>query len=152
MCPVAHQLQGCPLGCSLRKEIGRLTQSLPPDLPIVCHTIRFIPKAQVPPNKKVTYLRIVANLRPQKVALLLLVTVLSTPAIPTPARSMSLGSGLVSMLCYPNPLGVIEPLTSLGFYLCHSLPEPEFMRIHASLFPQAYMDYNNFQPLLHCPR
>jgi hypothetical protein len=137
------------LACA--KEIGRLSQGLPPHYPTGCNTFRFIARSAVPRTATVTYLRIVASYRPQKddpyrVRFTVGGDRLAYMEKPTPILAISLPSRLPSTLS--SPLPAVSPALLTYPISMTRLEHPEYMRIHSSLLPQAIIDHYQLDVLI----
>jgi hypothetical protein len=139
------------LACA--KEIGRLTQGLPPHYPNGRNTFRFVAKSDVPRDATVTYLRIVASYRPQKEDPYRVRFTVGGDRLTYDGETYTNTSNLTTfkiainaVLSTPNCRACAIDLSD--FYLMTRLDTPEYMRIHASLLPQIIIDYYKLDVLI----
>lgn len=133
------------LACA--REWARLMQGLPAvDIPHGRNTITFIHKNQVPSGRRITYLRIVSNYRPQKSDPYRIRFTVGGDRLSYDGDTATRTSDLTTfklcinaVLSHPSRKACTIDLSD--FYLCHRLEEPEFMRIHHSLVPQVVQDH-----------
>ena len=141
-----HSSEGARWDLACTREWARLLNGPPPDIPSGRNTFRFISKSDVPSHKKVTYLRIVSNFRPQKADPYRIRFTVGGDRLDyageTTTRTSDLTTfkiGINAILSRPGWKACTLDLSDS--YLCHRLPHPEYMRIHKSLVPHAIMDH-----------
>ena len=128
------------------KEWARLLQGLPPKYPTGRDTFKFIHRRDVPSNKKVTYLRVVANYRPQKADPYRIRFTVGGDRLDYDGDTYVDTSDLTTFKIAVNAV-LSKPgcractIDLSDFYICHRLPSPEYMRIHRSLIPQSIIDH-----------
>ena len=143
-----HSSEGAIWEAACAKEMGRLSQGLPPELPQGRNTIRFIRKADVPKGRKVTYLRIVSTYRPTKVDKHRVRFTVGGNLLDYPGNTSTRTSDLTTYKIMVNSVLSTKDAKAVtidlsDFYLCTNLDEPEYMRIHISKIPQRVIDYYN---------
>ena len=135
------------------KEIGRLAQGLPGYYDNGRDTITFVAKSTIPKDKSVTYLRIVATYRPQKADPYRIRFTVGGDRLFYDGDTSTRTSDLTTFKIIVNAT-LSKPkhrcclLDLADFYLCHRLPEPEYMRIHYSQIPQAARDHYNLDSIV----
>ena len=152
-----HLIQKYPdiWSTSIANEFGRLMQGVGTRMKTGSNTMQFIPKSQIPPDKVITYARIVCDYRPLK-------------SEPNRTRLTVGGDRLVcehktstdaadlmliklffnSTLSKPNAKFISADIKD--FFLANNpLLSPEFMRIHVRFVPEEIINQYNLRPLIH---
>lgn len=116
------------------------------DVPSGRDTFTFVHKRDVPSSRKITYLRIVSNYRPQKADPYRVCFTVGGDRLTYYGNTTTRTSDLTTFkLCVnavlSKPTRKACTIDLSDFYLCHRLKEPEYMRIHQSLVPQAVADH-----------
>jgi hypothetical protein len=135
-------------------EMGRLSQGVQPHMPTGTNTIHFIPHTEKPHDRKATYLKIVAAIKPHKAEKYRIRFTVggdrieysgptSTPTAALPAIKILVNSvistdGAHFMTCDLK-----------DFYLGTPLPVYKYMRIPAKHIPACIMEQYKLAPLVH---
>ena len=134
----------------LANEFGRFAQGVSKRIERT-NTVYFIPKEEVPfKTKKVTYPKIVCNIRPSKAEthrtritvggnLLDYAGTLTTPTA-TITTAKCLFNSVVST---PSAKCDLADIYIYFFYLNNDLPDPEYMKFHIATIPQEITDKYN---------
>ena len=125
---------------SLANELGRLAQEVSLRMPTGTNTLYFCDPSQTPPDRKVTYVKLVATLRPQKeeenrVHVTVGGDKLNYPGI-TATNTASLSTlklPLNSVISTPQARFIT--LNMKNYYYNTPMPRYEYMRIPLSLIP-----------------
>jgi hypothetical protein len=135
-------------------EIGRLAQGIRTRMPTGTDTIHFIKREQVPSDRKVTYGRIVATIRPQKsethrVRLTVGGNLIDYPGdVSTPTADMTTAKILFnSVISTPDVRFMCTDVKD--FYLNTPMARYEYMRLPLRILPQEIMDQYELLPLVH---
>ena len=138
---------------SAANEIGRLAQGILPHMPHGTDTIHFIRHDAIPPGRKATYLRIVAELRPLKaetkrVRFTAGGDQIDYPGnVSTPTADLTTVKLLInSVLSTPNARFATGDLAN--FYLNNPMERYEYMRIPVRDIPPSIMTQYNLLPLV----
>ena len=130
---------------SFANELGRLTQGVGQRMPTGTQTLAFINRKQVPANKKATYARIVAEIRPQKdeihrTRLTVGGNLIQYPYdVSTPTSEMTTSKILFnSVLSTPN--AKFMGIDIKDFYLNSYMKDPEYMWISYDLLPDEIIE------------
>jgi hypothetical protein len=135
-------------------EIGRLAQGIGTRMPTGTDTIHFIKREQVPSDRKVTYGRIVATIRPQKsethpVRLTVGGDLIDYPGdVSTPTADMTTTKILFnSVISTPDARFMCTDVKD--FYLNTPMARYEYMRLPPRILPQEIVDQYKLLPLVH---
>jgi hypothetical protein len=135
-------------------EIGRLAQGVGTRMPTGTDTIHFIQREQVPSDRKVTYGRIVATIRPQKaethrVRLTVGGNLIDYPGnVSTPTADMTTAKILFnSVISIPDARFMCTDVED--FYLNTPMARYEYMRLPIRILPQEIIEQYQLLPLVH---
>lgn len=139
---------------SYANELARLANGLPQCNIQGTNTISFIPHTQVPPNKRVTYGRLVVNLKPHKTEthrtrltvggnLLQYANVKRTPTEDLSTIKILFNS----VVSTPGDRFLTTDIKN--FYLNTELPTPEYMKLQAKHIPSIITKHYNLAPIFH---
>jgi hypothetical protein len=129
-------------------EIGRLTQGTLPDMPSGTNTIVFLPHTAVPVNRKATYLRIVAKIRPEKKENKYIDHINYPGKVSTPTADITTAKCLLNSVV-STPGAKFMTIDLANFYLNTPMERFEYMRIPLSAIPTCIMEQYNLEPLVH---
>jgi hypothetical protein len=133
-------------------ELGRLAQGVRTRMPSGTNTCFFIPKSNVPNDRKVTYGRIVASIRPQKkethrTRLTVGGNRLDYPgATSTPTAKLTTAKCvLISTISIPNARFMVVDIKD--FYLNTPLERYEYMRLPLAMIPDEIIEQYQLRQL-----
>ena len=132
-------------------EFGRLAQGIR-DIPGT-DTITFISKSELPPNKRPTYARFVADIRPQKEEQHRVRLTIGGNLIQYDGDVSSPTGSLTTYKMHCNDIISTPGARALcldieNYYLNTPLPSPEFMKVHISLIPEEIIQHYNLWDLV----
>jgi hypothetical protein len=126
---------------SFANELGRLAQGVGTRMLSGTNTINFIPKHQVPLNRKVTYGRIVTSIRPQKTEKNRTRLTVGgdrldySGDVSTPTAGLTTAKLLInSTISTPNARFIVADIKD--FYLNTPMDTFEYMRLHLDIVPE----------------
>ena len=134
------------------KELARLAQGRKKGDVQATNTIQFIPHTELPKHKKATYARICANYRPQKADPYRIRITVGGDRIEyndetyTPTADITTGKTLFNSVV-STPGSKFLGIDISDFYLMTTMDDPEYMWMPRWIFPQAFIDEYNLEPL-----
>jgi hypothetical protein len=137
----------------LANEFGRLCQGVGTRMPHGTETIVFIRKADVPNGRKVTYGRIVAQIRPQKTETHRVRLTVGgdrleyAGSVSTPTAKLTTAKCLLNSTI-STPQGRFMVVDIKDFYLNTPMKVFEYMRMHISVIPEEIINQYNLRELV----
>ena len=133
-------------------DLGRLAQGIGNRMPTGNDTINFIHPSEIPLHKKVTYGRLVVDIRPlkdEKYRVRLTVggdkLEFTGNASPVTASLATVKILLNSVVSTPN--AIFSTADIKDFFYGTLLPEPEYMKLSLAIIPQEIIDHYNLHSL-----
>lgn len=138
--------------CSMSNELGRLAQGVLPHMPTGTDTIFFIKQSQLPPGRTATYMRIVAELKPNKAEIRRIRCTVGGNRIDYPGNVSTPTSDLTTAKILFNSVistknAKFTAFDISNFYLNNPMDRYEYMRIPMSQIPQNIITQYNLQEL-----
>jgi hypothetical protein len=135
-------------------EIGRLAQGVLPHMKSGSNTMFFIKHTDVPKGRKVTYLRTVAELRPQKEEEKRVRFTVGGNLIDYPGKVSTPTANLAVVKCLLNSVISTRGARFMtgdikNFYLGTPMSRFEYMRIPVKYIPKTIMEQYNLESLIH---
>jgi hypothetical protein len=135
-------------------EIGRLAQGVLPHMKSGSDTMFFIKHTDVPKGRKVTYLRTVAELRPQKAEEKRVRFTVGGNLIDYPGKVSTPTANLAVVKCLLNSVISTKGARFMtgdikNLYLGTPMSRFEYMRIPVKYIPKSIMEQYNLEPLIH---
>jgi hypothetical protein len=135
------------------KEFARLTNGRQSDNTPGTNTIEWMHPKDLPSNKTPTYMRVCANYRPQKSDPYRVRCTVGGNLIKYPGPTYSPTADLTTFKLFLNsvistPNAKFMDMDIKDFYLCSTMPEPEYMLVPYSLFPPDIIKEYNIDKLV----
>ena len=136
---------------ALANDLGRLAQGVGTRMPTGSNTIFFISPDQIPPNKKVTYARLVASLRPNKTETHRVRVTVGGDRLDYSGITSTKTAGLSTVKIHLNsvistPQARYLTLDIKDYYYSTVMSEFEYMRLPLDLIPpEIQQQYNLLQ-------
>jgi hypothetical protein len=139
---------------SAANEIGRLAQGNLPHMPTGTDTMHFIRHTDMPADRKATYLRIVAELRPLKAETKRVRFTVGGNQVDYPGKVSTPTADLTTVKLLLNsvistPDARFATADIANFYLNNPMERYEYMRIPVRDIPPTIMSQYKLQPLIH---
>jgi hypothetical protein len=135
-------------------EMGRLSQGVKPNMPTGTDTMHFIPHTAKPHDRKATYLKIVAAIKPHKAEKYRIRFTVGGDRIEYNGPTSTPTAALPAIKILTNSVISTEGARFMtcdlkDFYLGTPLPVYEYMRIPAVHIPDCIMEQYKLTPLVH---
>ena len=133
---------------ALANDLGRLAQGIGARMPTGTNTIFFIPRSDVPPDRVVTYGRLVSTIRPTKAEKNRVRVTVGGDKLPFPGNTTTQCASLTTTKCLINSSlstcnAKFVTLDIKNFYYNTPMDRFEYMKLPLSLIPEeVILQYN----------